>query len=199
MVSKVAFLDYQVIDHLQRIEAGTYKGKFAASLAQFESQAVRGSYQLWMSEISPVEMLLGRENPALDSLKVASIEAKDREKLAIASKLGVKWLGYPASKLSDTYSRLGMSFRLAGPTSAQANALELLLSPIKGVSTGDVRQIAAAVYGFDVGDITYRPPIEYFVTEDEPLVATIRSKVAAGRLPDLRSFQICSVAEFVAA
>lgn len=199
MVSKVAFLDYQVIDHLQRIGTGMYKGKFAEALAHFESEAVRGSYQLWMSEISSVEMLLGRENPELDRLKLPSVEAKDKEKIAIANKLGVRWLGYPASKLSDSYSRLGMSFHLGGPTSGQANALESVLSPIKGVSPGDVRQIAAAVYGFDAANTNHRPPIEYFVTEDAPLVVTIRSEVAAGRLPELRDLRICSVAEFVTA
>lgn len=92
-----------------------------------------------------------------------------------------------------------MSFRLAGPTSGPANALKSALSRIKGVSTGDVHQIATSVYGFDAANTNHRPPIEYFVTEDALLVVTIRSEVAAGRLPELRDLRICSVAEFVAA
>jgi hypothetical protein len=195
----ILFVDYQVIDHLYRLATESYQGQHAAALHLFESLATGGRYELWMSEISHVEMLQGRENPKLDPIKKEQIIAKDQAKVEIAERLGVRWLGYPASKLSNPYSRLGVSFRLSGPSTAAANDLESRLEQISDVSPGDVRQVATAIYGFDSKNVETRPSIEWFITEDAPLRTALSIAVSSGKLPELANLRICSVAELVAA
>ena len=195
----ILFLDYQVIDHLHRLATGSYQGPHAAALRLFESLATDGRYELWMSEISHVEMLHGRENLKLDPAKKKQMIAKDQAKVEIAKRLGVQWLGYPASKLPDPYSRLGVSFRLSGPSTAAANDLESRLEQISGVSPGDVRQVATAIHGFDSNNVEARPSIEWFITEDAPLRTALSTAVSSGKLPELANLRVCSVAELVAA
>ncbi len=198
MTATVAFLDYSVIDHLHRLASGTYTGKHGAALHSLEAGAATGKYELWMAEITEVEMIIGRENPKIDQGRVPEFVRKDCEKFAIAEKLGVRWLGYPCSKLGDEYSRLGVSFRLAGPDSLIAAALERRLEQIAGVSVGDPRQVVSLVHGFDDADVSFRPAIRWLVTEDARLCAALCGEANAGRLPELVNVHIGSVAEFVA-
>ena len=144
-------------------------------------------------------MLHGRENLKLDPAKKKQMIAKDQAKVEIAKRLGVQWLGYPASKLPDPYSRLGVSFRLSGPSTAAANDLESRLEQISGVSPGDVRQVATAIHGFDSNNVEARPSIEWFITEDAPLRTALSTAVSSGKLPELANLRVCSVAELVAA
>jgi hypothetical protein len=199
MSGKVAFLDYQVIDHLHRMSSGTYTGQYAGAFQCFESDALAGQYELWMAEITQVEMIIGRENPRVDRSRIAEFVKKDREKLAIAQRLGVRWLGYPCSKLDDQYSRLDVSFRLAGPDWPIAEAFERRLEQMPGVSAGDARQVASLVHGFDDANVSFRPAIRWLVTEDASLHAALRRGISAGNLAELSQVQVVSVAEFVSA
>ena len=76
MSPKVAFLDYQVIDHLYRLANGNYTGAFATELRLLEAGAATGKYELWMAEITRVEMIIGRENPWIDPNRVPELERK---------------------------------------------------------------------------------------------------------------------------
>ncbi|APG23976.1 hypothetical protein [Syntrophotalea acetylenica] len=199
MPSKVAFLDYQVIDHLHRMANGIYKGQHVDALRLFEFEALMGHYELWMAEITQVEMIIGRENPRIDPDRIPEFAQRDQAKLAIAERLGVRWLGYPCSKTDDQYSRLDVSFRIAGPDWAIAEAFEQRIEQMPGVSVGDARQVASLIYGFDDADVSFRPEIQWLVTEDEPLRAALRREINAGQLTELSQIQVVSVAELVAA
>jgi hypothetical protein len=188
-----------VIDHLHRLATNTYVGAYASELALLESRALSGIYEFWMAEITKVEMIIGRENPLVDESRLVEFEQKDREKLAIAERLGVQWLGYPCSKLNDQYSRLDVSFRPGGPNWSIAAAFESRLEQVAGVSQGDARQVISLVHGFDDIDLSFRPAIQWLVTEDSDLRKALRGQVSAGRLSELANVRVASVAEFVAA
>ena len=64
-------VDYSVLDHLYRIEAGTYKGPNEMPLTRFRRAAELGVVDVLISEITPVEMLQGLENVATDSARLA--------------------------------------------------------------------------------------------------------------------------------
>ncbi len=198
MTATVAFLDYQIIDHLHRLANGTYALKHETALRSLETNAAMGKYELWMAEITEVEMIIGRENPKVDQERALEIARKDCEKLEIAEKLGVRWLGYPCSKLGDEYSRLGVSFRTAKENWSIAADLEHRLKQIKDVTAGDAQQVVSMVHGFDDADVSFRPAIQWLVTEDAPLCKALRDEVIAGRLPELANVRIGSVPEFVA-
>ncbi len=149
MFPKIAFLDYQVIDYILRVAIGKYSGVFAGALKLLEYGAATGKYQFWMSEISKVEMIIGLENPLIERSQVSTLIQKDENKINITKNLGVKWLGYPCSKLDDQYSRLGVSFRVSGPEWSIASAFEAKIERVLGVSAGDARQIVSLVLGFD--------------------------------------------------
>jgi hypothetical protein len=193
-----AFLDYQVIDHLHRVANGTYKGAHKNALATFQTKALEGEYELWMSEITEVEMIIGRENPKIDAEKAAKLLRKDKEKLSIAKKLGVRWVSYPCGKFDDNYSRLNVSLRFAGPESAAADAFERRIEQIANVSAGDARQVVSLVFGVEDPN-AFRPMIRWFVTEDQPLHVALRREVQRGALPELAGIRIASVAEFIGA
>jgi hypothetical protein len=193
------FIDYQVIDHLHRLDTGRYSGRSADSLRRFRSAAELRTYDLWMAEITQVEMIIGRENPNLHAARLPEILSKDANKLQIASAMGVRWLAYQCSKFNGDYSRLDISFRFAGPNWEIADALERRLELVSGVSRGDARQIVSLLYGFDVNDATFHPDISWFVTEDEDLRGALPREVAAGRLHDLAGVRIGSVADLLAA
>jgi hypothetical protein len=195
MFPTVAFLDYSVIDHLHRLAVGNYAGAHAAALHLLEAGAATGKYELWMAEITEVEMIIGRENPRIGPDRVAEFIRKDNEKLDIAEKLGVRWLAYPCSKTDDQYSRLDVSFRPDGSTVAAL--LEARLEVIVGVSVGDARQVVSLVHGFDNARVSFRPLIQWFVTEDTPLRNALLREVATGQLSELAHFRICTVTEFV--
>lgn len=190
----VAFLDYAVLDHLQRLDSGTYSGGAGDRLACIRALAARGSVQLWMSEIAKVEMLLGLENDHLSVDQRARAMDKDRRKLEIANEIGVKWLTYPASKCDDRYSRFGLSLRCAGPTWSAANGFEISLAQYAGVSAGDARHLVSMCYGVDTERLDYRPRIRWFVTEDSKLRTAIDGLPS---LPELRGVRVVDSKVFV--
>lgn len=180
-------IDYSVLDHLRRLQYGTYAGSNEEFLARLYEAASKGRVQIWMSEICFVEALHGLENLVGDEAKRAAAEVKDTQKWAIAKEMGTRKLGYPCSKLDDTYSRLGLSFRCAGPKSKEANLLEARLLRVDGVSPGDARQLVSCAYPFD-GEATewYEPAIDWFLAEDKRLVAALDDAAREGDFPELR-------------
>jgi hypothetical protein len=191
-------LDLSVLDHMYRIQAGTYTGVHYEALVRLRAAAEARQIAVWISEISPVEMLQGIEKIAPDTLKQSAAIMRDQEKDAIAASMGARTLGYPCSKLSDSYSRLGMSFRLAGPDSAKADELEQRLLGIDGVSAGDARQLVCCAFPFDGRNVDYHPRLHWFVAEDARLIAALNREALAGRLPELQHLRFGGGADFVA-
>lgn len=196
MNANAVFLDYQIIDHLYRIEKGTYKGNHIDALVSLKELALTGKNQIWMSEITQVEMAIGHENPGISDSKRQQVIEKDKCKLNIAKELGVKWLAYPCSSLNDEYSRLGLSWRLAGREYSSAKELEVRLTNIAGVSVGDVRQIVSFVYGFEDKNESFSPVIQWFITDDSRLRTSMQKAVDAGQFPELENRYIVSSVEF---
>jgi hypothetical protein len=176
------FIDYQVLDHLYRIACGSYMGSSEEALKLFREGTSRRCWQVWMSEIAPVEMVIGLENPALDDTK--------REQARMT---------YPCSRFSHEYSRLNLSFRFAGPDWDAAKALEDVLLSLEGVSAGDGPQLVSCIFGMDARDTKVRPSIQWLVTEDRKLRAALHRERAQGRLDSFSGIEVASVAEFVAA
>jgi hypothetical protein len=50
MTQPIAFLDYQVIDHLHRVVSSAYDGAHEAALQSLEARPTAGRYELWMEE-----------------------------------------------------------------------------------------------------------------------------------------------------
>jgi hypothetical protein len=192
-------LDYSVLDHLQRIDAGTYRGGNEAALRRLRDGAVNRRVEVWISEITPVEMLHGLEKLAGDAPKRRTAGEKDAAKLAIAASMFARTLGYPCSKLDDTYSRIGMSFRCAGPDAGRANALEARLLQVPGVSPGDARQLVSCAFPFDGVAVEFHPRLDWFVAEDGPLIKALHAAMAAGSLPELAHLRCGSARDIVAA
>lgn len=193
-----AFLDYQVIDHLQRIADGRYAGMNSSALHHFSELAKTARFELWMARITSVEMLIGLENPKADAVKVAIATKRDKEKLRIAECLGVRWLEYPCARVDDRYSRVDMTFAPDGSTTA--TDFEGWLEALPGVSEGDARQIVSLTHGHALNDnVSYSPIIKWFLTEDGPLQRSLNSLIGSGRVPELARFKICSVREFIEA
>ncbi|MBI3779832.1 MAG: hypothetical protein HY278_02045 [candidate division NC10 bacterium] len=191
-------LDYSVLDHLQRVQDGTYNGTRAEALRRIRAAGEGQRIDVWIAEITPVEMLHGIEKVATDDAKRARAAARDTEKEAIAAAMYARILGYPCSKLDDTYSRLGMSFRLAGPDTHLAEALERRLLSIKGVSAGDARQLVSCAFPFDGVQIDFHPRLDCFVAEDVDLIRALIAEVAAENLPELRHLTFGTSEEIVA-
>ena len=120
-------LDYSVLDHLQNIQDGTYKGKRELALSRIRAAAECGRVEIWITEITPVEMLHGIEKIIGDEASKELAKARDQTKQAIALAMHARKLAYPDSKLGDSYSRLGMSFRTCGRDTERAIALEAKL------------------------------------------------------------------------
>jgi hypothetical protein len=190
-------LDYSVLDHLQRIEDGTYSGAHADALLRIRTAAERRRIDVWISEITPVEMLHGLEKLATDDARRARAVARDQTKEAIATAMGARTLAYPCSKFGDTYSRLGMSFRFAGPGSGLADAFERKLLSIEGVSAGDARHLVSCAFPTDGTNVDFHPRLDCFVTEDFDLIRGLRAEVAAGNLPELWHLSIGTSEEIV--
>lgn len=192
-------LDYSVLDHLQKLQAGTYNGTRADALGRIRAAGESRRIDVWIAEITPVEMLHGIEKVASDDPKRTRALARDAEKAAIAAAMGARTLGYPCSKFDDTYSRLSMSFRFAGPDTHLAEALEQRLLSIRGVSPGDARQLVSCAFPFDGAQIDFHPRLDCFVAEDVTLVRVLRAVVVAGNLPELRHLIFGTSEEIVAA
>ena len=190
-------LDYSVLDHLQRIEDGTYTGARADTLLRIRAAGKSRRIDVWMSEITPVEMLHGLEKLATDDAKRARAMARDKTKETIATGMGARTLAYPCSKFGDTYSRLGISFRFAGPDSHLADAFERKLLSIKGVSAGDARHLVSCAFPTDGTNVDFHPRLDCFVAEDVDLIRGLRAEVAAGNLRELRHLSIGTSEEIV--
>jgi len=133
------FLDYQILDYLFRIENKTYKGKHKLALTELRKKAEKQVVNIWMSEITEVEMIHGKNNPRINKAKRPLVRTNDQKKLAIAKTMNIKWLTYPCSKLDDNYSLFDVSMRFSGPKWNEANRIEEWLLTIEGVSPGDAR------------------------------------------------------------
>ena len=192
-------LDYSVLDHLQRIRDGSCGGLQADALRTIQAAGESRRIDVWIAEITPVEMLHGIEKVAADDAKRARATARDNNKEAIAAAMGAWTLAYPCSKLGDTYSRLGMSFRPGGPDCHLADALERRLLSIDGVSAGDARQLVSFAFPTDGTQVDFHPGLDCFVTEDVGLVRALRVEVAAGKLAEISHLSIGTSKEIVAA
>ncbi|HNT28123.1 MAG TPA: hypothetical protein PKH10_08090 [bacterium] len=179
------FLDYSVIDHLFRIQEGSYNGPHSSALQSLRYLAEKRGIDVWISEITPVEMLLGTEKIELDAKKKEYVAKKDKAKLSILKSMGVRTLGYPCSKFDDDYSRLDLSFRLAEEESGIADEVEKQLLTIPGVSCGDARQVVSCAFPFDSEKTEIHPRIEWFVAEDLRLIKAINGQIKSGKLGEI--------------
>ena len=188
-------LDYSVLDHLQRIEAGSYVGTNKEGLRKLYYAGTERRIVVWISEISDVEMLHGIEN-LTDRMKREQANRKDDYKRKMAHEMGAKRLGYPCSKFDDPYSRWDVSFRFAGPNSESASFLENKLEQVKGISRGDARQLVSCAYPFDGDNVDFTPHLDWFVSEDQALVRSVRAEIRSGRLFELESIRFGTAKEF---
>ncbi len=194
---QVLFLDYQVLDHMCRIETDRYAGTSAAELTILRQATVSGNVEVWMSKVTRAEMAIGLENPKLTPAKSETAKRNDMKKFAIAKSMRVRWLTFPACKSDDTYSRSDLTLRSGGlPDWLKANALEGQLLKLSGVSAGDARQVVSCLYG-QAEDDGSLPVIRYFVSEDGPLRMTLANAQAANTVSELAGLQILSVKAFV--
>ena len=191
------FLDYQVLDDLLRLEESRYNGSTGMELISLQRKAVDRELSIWMSEIARVEMVHGIQNPSIAEEKRIIAERKDQAKLAIASGMHVKWLIYPCAKIGDGYSLLDLSFRIAGPEWADADAMERVFEQTPGISKGDARHLVSWIFGVQTDQLDYRPNIDHFVSEDKPLRRALTQLQAIGSISALATAQILSVEELI--
>lgn len=191
------FLDCQILDHLFRIENKTYKGKHELALTKLRKKAEKQVVNIWMSEITEVEMIHGKNNPRINEAKRCLARTNDQKKLAITKTMNIEWLTYPCSKLDDNYSLLDVSMRFSGPKWNEANRFEKWLLTIEGVSLGDARQVVSCIYGSDVNALDKKPIIEWFLTEDSALRSALINVKSKSKISDFSQMKIGSVSEFV--
>lgn len=191
------FLDYQILDHLFRIENKTYTGTDETALTELRKKAEKQVVNIWMSEITEVEMIHGKNNPRINDAKRCLIRTNDQKKLAIAKTMNIKWLTYPCSKLDDNYSLLDVSMRFSGPKWNEANTFEKWLLTIEGVSPGDARQVVSCICGSDVNALDEMPVIEWFLTEDLALRSALINVKSESKISDFSQMKIGTVSEFV--
>lgn len=191
------FLDYQILDYLFRIENKTYNGNQRLELIELRKKAEKQVVNIWMSEITEVEMIHGENNQRINEAKRCLARTNDQKKLAIAKTMNIKWLTYPCSKFDDNYSLLDVSMRFSGPKWNEANRFEKWLLTIKGVSPGDARQFVSCIYGSDVNALDKKPVIEWFLTKDLALRSALIYVKSKSKISKLSQMKICSVSEFV--
>ena len=137
------FLDYSVIGRLYRIDISEHKESIVKKdpFKKFRSLVEERKIYWYMSNISKVEMLHGREKPGSSAEQIASYKEKDESKLKITEKMGVVWLSYPASRLNEHletgeypfgYSRLDLTLTALDRKWEKAYELEKKLLLIKG-------------------------------------------------------------------
>jgi hypothetical protein len=207
MAPLVIFLNYEVLDHMQRLDDGSYAGKNEKALKKLKKDAASGKYEIWMARITQVEMILGRENPNLDSEKREHINSKDSAKLRIAEEMGVRWLNYPCSGYDDSFSRWDVTFGYSDNSERWLSAKELekrLDIIIPDDNKADSRQVVSLVYGFEVKELDDNilvppetPKIGWLVTEDKDLRQALQEAIEAGRLNELAHIRIVCVPELV--
>ena len=193
------FLDYQILDHLFRIDNNTYKRgqKYEIALTELRKKAEKQVVNIWMSEITEVEMVHGKNNPQINEAKRCLVATYDQRKLSIAKTMNIKWLTYPCSKYDDNYSLFDVSLRYSGPEWNEANTFEKWLLNIEGVSVGDARQVASCIYGSDVNALDKKPVIEWFLTEDSDLRSALIKVKSKSKISKFSQMKIGSVCEFV--
>jgi hypothetical protein len=194
------FLDYQILDHLFRIENKTYERdrEHEIALTEIREKAEKQVLNIWMSEITEVEMVHGKNNPQIDEAKRCLVATYDQRKLSIAKRMNIKWLTYPCSKFDDNYSLFDVSLRYSGPEWNEANIFEKWLLNIEGVSVGDARQVVSCIYGSDVNALDNKPVIKWFLTEDSNLRSALINKVKSkSKISEFSQMNIGSVCEFV--
>src|SRR5690242_12351496 len=77
------FIDYSVLDSLLRLDEGRYVGEHEAGLALLRLTAENHHVQVWISEITLVEMLHGRERAAVLGHGELRAASNDAAKMAI--------------------------------------------------------------------------------------------------------------------
>ena len=198
------FLDYTVIGKLYQINMGEYNGSIVEKerLKKLQSLAEERKICCYMSDISKVEMLHGREKSDSSGEQVERYKEKDESKLKIAGEMGVVWQSYPASRLNEHletreypfgYSRLNLTLTALDEHWVKAYEIEKKLLLIKGVSPGDARQIVSMVFGsplFEGKD---------FVAKDKRLVNGIKEEIRQGKLNELTKYFFGSVQDFLSA
>ena len=101
------YLDYSVLDALQRIQANkTCNSSKHRALQRLRASAERQYVEIWISEIAFVEMVHGIEKVFGNDAKRNNASSKDSKKREIASAMFAKVLGYPCAKTDDTYSQV---------------------------------------------------------------------------------------------
>jgi hypothetical protein len=177
------YLDLSVIDHLQKIETMKYRGTRKTALQRIRVSAERHYVEIWISEITHVEMLHGIENVSDDEVKRQEANSNDQEKRIIAMSMFAQILGYPCSKTDDPYSRLDLSFRPDGEESA--DLLEKRLLKIPGISPGDARHLVCCAFPFNSVSPSILPKIDWFIAEDKKLINVVNAQINAGALSEL--------------
>lgn len=191
------FLDYQILDHLFLIENNSYKGNHELALTELRKKAENQIVNMWMSEITEVEMIHGKNNPKINEEKRCLVTTYDQRKIAIARTMNIKWLTYPCSKYDDKYSLFDVSLRFSGPEWSEANTFEKWLLNFEGVSAGDARQVASCIYGSDTKTLAKKPVIEWFLTEDSDLRSALIKVKSKSKISKFSKMKIASVSEFV--
>jgi len=194
---KDLFLDYQILDHLLRCDEGRYSGLAGAALNSLRNKAMSQELSVWMSEIAQVEMVHGIKNPRINKETREKAERNDHCKLAIATSMHVRWLSYPCSTTDDEYSLCDLSFRCGGPEWSEAYALQRNFEQTPGISKGDARHLVSWVFGYQIDRLDYRPTIDSFVSEDEPLRRALLRLKAEDSIPVLATVQVLSVEELI--
>jgi hypothetical protein len=189
------FLDYVIIDHLQSILERTYRGSNESSLLKLKSLGEMRKFQLFMSDITRVEMLHGLEKNSLSKSQIEKYRKRDHAKMKIAENMHVIWLSYPASKTNDTYSRLDLTLRTADSNWARAYELERELESIDGISLGDARQIVSMKYGGGSKQNDFK--IIYYLSEDNDLIKAVNNEFANDRLKALNTIRFEKVTDFI--
>lgn len=153
-------------------------------------------FNIWMSEISKVEMIQGKEKQALTAEKKKDIRLKDESKLSIAQQIGVIWLDYPCSVFDDDYSRFDLTFKLDG--NPNIKILENSLERVDGVSIGDARQIVSCLYGNCDNRLAQDGiSIKWFISEDKRLIKSINKVLSEGKFKELDNLHFVSVDQFI--
>lgn len=190
-------LDYSVLDHLQRIHAGNYNGRSREPLERIRAAATGRLVEIWITEITLVEMVHGIETA--DARTRIRALASDAEKQTIAEAMFARKLGYPCSRTDDTYSRLDISFRPDCPDWARAYSLERRLLAISGVSPGDARQLVSCAFPLDSVRPGFSPQLDWLVAEDNRLIKAVIREVNAGNLPELADLKFGTSEDVVVA
>lgn len=191
------FLDYQILDHLFRIENNAYQGNYKLALTELRKKAENQVVNMWMSEITEVEMIHGKNNPQINEVKRCLITTYDQRKKAIAKTMNIKWLTYPCSKYNDNYSLLNVSLRFSKPEWNEANTFEKWLRNIRGVTPGDAQQVTSCIFGSDVEALNEKPVIKWFLTEDSDLRSALIKVKSKSEISKFSKMKIASVSEFV--